>query len=157
MSVYAHIKRTADQLQQTGMWLTDLGVVSKALRSEWGAKEHKKALLQANQYLSARYRAGELVRFGPVMVDGERDYVRVNGRIVYADPSVKTFKTSEREMPCMTYPDQIGHVGRRAGTNRDDRYKLPSEQDRVRQLERNLARALHRINQLEQERKVTHE
>lgn len=123
MSIYKACSSACRELAKAGEPFIDIDVVNAAAQDGWSDRNYREAQRQANQIVGTEYRAGKLVRYGPVTFEGNKDYVRKAGRILYADtengpkvldtPNGKFKQVHDRA-------DNLARVGRRQGTSRDD-------------------------------------
>lgn len=124
MSVYRECSKVARELLRSDEPFTDLDIIQRAQSPDWTEKEHKKALHDAAQIAAAFYRAGNLVRFGPVEYGPERDYARgAEGHLLYraATPPSRPLKTPNGTFDEVFYADDpLYKNGRRKGTTRND-------------------------------------
>lgn len=129
-SVYKQCSQALRETLEEGRPFTELDIVNRASAVEWNKARWKQALTSANQLLNAQYRAGKLVRFGPVKYQGELDYARIGTKIVYAGLDATSLKTPNGTFSTLTHDqDQISAPGRRVGTNRDDMVVWSEQED----------------------------
>lgn len=123
MSIYKDCSRACRELAATGKAFIDIDVVNAAADPGWAAKHFREAQRHANQIVGTEYRAGKLVRYGPVKYENEDDYVRRAGRVLYADAAEgpQEIETPNGKFgPIHDRDDKLARVGRRRGTKRDD-------------------------------------
>lgn len=157
--IYAACAEAADRLLETppddhGGVFTELDVIAQASTPEWSPSDYQAAMRQASQVCGLLFRSRRLCRYGPVQFDGTRDYARIATKIVYGNPESgpKVFKTPNGSFKrIMIEDDDLGHQGRRAGTNRDDLVPWDKHQEWVerhaKSSRRNLSEA--RLKELE--------
>lgn len=131
MSIYKDCSRACRSLAKKSEIFTEIDVANLAGRHKnWGKTQFKEAIRQANQIVSAQYRASQLVRFGPVHFNDAEDYARVASKIAYAGvsmedeerkPIVDRWETPNGVFSALfVRNDTMGRTGRRPGNNRDD-------------------------------------
>lgn len=125
MSIYSDCAQAISDLAELNDVFTEADVWIHASRDGWTTDDVREARKYANQIISARYRNGEVVRFGPVEYSGVQDYARKAGSIVYAgtENGPVTWSTPNGEFPRLSrHEDEIqsGSGGRRKGTARSD-------------------------------------
>lgn len=123
MSIYKACSSACRELAKTGEPFIDIDVVNAAAQDGWSDRNYREAQRQANQIVGTDYRAGKLVRYGPVTFEGNKDYVRKAGRVLYADAEAgpKTIETPNGKFKQISdRSDDLARVGRRQGTRRDD-------------------------------------
>lgn len=133
MSIYSDCSQAISDLSELRDVFTEIDVVNHAASDGWSKANFKEARKYANQIVSAKFRSGELVRYGTVEYDGIKDYARRASMIVYGGASSGPAKWTTpngnfSQMP--RHLDTIQSSGRKKGTARHD--ELPwSEQDTV--------------------------
>lgn len=87
MSIQSQCREAMNTLAKRGTVFTEIDVVNEASRNRgWTDKLFREATEKAYIVLQGAYKKGELVRFGPVSYDGQKDYARRGTKIVYAGP-----------------------------------------------------------------------
>lgn len=122
-SIYQLCSQAAKRLAQSDQPFIDIEVAQEAYNQGWNQKNVKEAQKHANQICGVMYRAGKLVRYGPVEFEGETDYVRHAGRIVYggAETGPETIETPNGTFKRVyDREDTLATVGRRKNSTRDD-------------------------------------
>lgn len=106
---------------------TELDVLLLAKASvpgEWNDDEWREAMIQASNVMGTRFRAEQVVRYGPVRLPGvdEQDYLRAQSKIIYAAPDGPAkIKTPNGTFPRMfTSNDPVQRAGRRVQADRND-------------------------------------
>lgn len=123
MSIYSDCAQAISDLAELSDVFTEADVWIHASRDGWTTDDVREARKYANQIISARYRNGEVVRYGPVEYSGVQDYARKAGSIVYAgtESGPVTWSTPNGEFPRLPrHEDEIQSGGRRKGTARSD-------------------------------------
>lgn len=123
MSIQAECRAAVNRLARQGGVFTEIDVANEAGTDGWSGKMFEQAMSKAYNVLQSEYKAGKLVRYGPVDYNGVKDYARRGSKILYADahkgPSMLT--TPNGNFPrLLSQNDEMAHAGRKAGTNRDD-------------------------------------
>lgn len=105
-------------------FFTELDVI--ALASDgYTELQMRRALTECSTMLTKLYGRGGIARFGPVLIPGlPPDYARIASKIVYAHPEgPAVFETPNGNFKrLMAATDTAQRVGKRHGTNRDDRF-----------------------------------
>jgi hypothetical protein len=131
MSIYSSCSKAISDLSELHEVFTEIDVVNHAAEDGWSKANYKEAKKYANQIISAKYRSGEVVRYGPVEYDGITDYARKATMIVYGgvENGPEFWETPNGKMPRLPkHEDTFQISGRRKGTARHD--ELPwAEQD----------------------------
>lgn len=131
MSIYSDCSQAISRLAELPAVFTEIDVVNEAASDGWSKANFKEARKYANQIVSAKFRSGEVVRYGAVEYEGIQDYARRASMIVYggAESGPTTWDTpngSFAQIP--RHLDTIQTSGRKKGTARHD--ELPwAEQD----------------------------
>lgn len=123
MSIYKACSAACRELASKGEPFIDIDVVNQAAQDGWSERNFREAQRHANQICGTEYRGGRIVRYGPVTFEGEKDYVRKAGRVLYAgaETGPEIFSTPNGEFPQIhDRDDPLSRVGRRRGTRRDD-------------------------------------
>lgn len=123
MSVYSDSSQAISDLAELHEVFTEIDVVNHAAKDGWSKAHFKEAKKYANQIVSAKFRNGEIVRYGPVEYDGIKDYARRAGQIVYggAASGPEFWETPNGRFPQLPrHADNIQTSGRKKGTNRHD-------------------------------------
>lgn len=147
-SLYRQCVAAVSRLRETppkehGGVFTEIDVQMNAARHadpKWTDADHRKVLHESNAVAGAQYRGRKLCRYGPVILeDGEEDYARIAGKIVYADAETgpEFWETPNGRFPkLMLEDDSLSKQGRRAGTDRNDALPWNSQSVRPRQIHR---------------------
>jgi hypothetical protein len=123
MSIQAECREAMNRLAARGVIFTEMDVADAASLPNWTQKQYVKAQRAAYAVLQGDYRKGRLVRYGPVEINGSKDYVRNKTKIVYAgmDKGPDHIETPNGIFHRMLAEgDEISAVGRRPGIARDD-------------------------------------
>jgi hypothetical protein len=127
MSIVTDCRKAVSTLAERGDTFTEFDVANEASgmgTKGWTAKMFEKAVRDSYVVLSGEYKKGTLCRYGPVTLDsGNTDYARRGSKIVYASANSgpEHFETPNGDFPrVLVDSDPMFHVGRRAGSNRDD-------------------------------------
>jgi hypothetical protein len=124
VSIYTECSAAARALERAQEPFTDFDIIDHARREEWSEADEQQGRHDAAQIAAAFYRAGRLVRFGPVNFSPEPDYARGDeGRLLYAaaQPKPRKLSTPNGDFPELFYEDDpLYKVGRRKGSTRND-------------------------------------
>lgn len=125
MSIQVNCREAIASLSESGATFTEIDVANRASSGKgWGGKQFERARKDAYNALTADYRKGRLVRYGPVQFQKDvDDYARKATKIVYAHPvkGPEFWETPNgRFGRLFADKDQIAAAGRRPGTVRDD-------------------------------------
>ena len=156
-SIYKQCSRAVSDLMEGSDVFSEIDVVQLASTPEWSVEDYKDAGRQANQVLGTRYRERKLCRFGPIDLPEGVDYARIASKIAYASVSacLESWDTPNGTFPkLMLEDDEIGHQGRRLGTNRDDSAPMSERRtsdpnNRIQRLEIDLSDLRKRLARLE--------
>lgn len=123
MSIYSDCSQAIADLAELPAVFTEIDVVNQAASDGWSKANFKEARKYANQIVSAKFRSGEVVRYGAVEYEGIQDYARRASMIVYggAANGPATWDTpngSFGQIP--RHLDTIQTSGRKKGTARHE-------------------------------------
>jgi hypothetical protein len=124
MSIYTDCIETINLIltDRETVW-TELDIIALA---KWDKYDIPEVARQANQAIGNAFRRQAVCRYGPVTLpDGDHDYARIAGKIVYAsaDKGPEVFQTPNGDFPQLLWSrnNDLIRPGRLPANNRDDR------------------------------------
>lgn len=160
MSIQAVCREAMNRLAASGETFTELDVANEASgqgTKGWNGPMLQQAVKQSYAVLQGDYKRGKLVRYGPVVFDGVRDYARRGSKILYAHPGLGPEQLTTPNGifdRIISDSDALARAGRRSKTNRDDTQPWANQivtQKTIGGPEVDVAPLLRRIQDLEAE------